>query len=63
MKYLNDIEVSKLAEFEKRLYEFMDTHAFEALVAIRTTGKLEKDTEDMLKSALNELKKEFTVAE
>ena len=61
--YLNDIEVSKLAEFEKRLYEFMDTRAFEALVAIRTTGKLEKDTEDMLKSALNELKKEFTVAE
>ncbi len=61
--YLNDIEVSKLADFEKRLYEFMDSKYFEVLEAIRSTGKMEKQTEDGLKAALVELKTEFVVAE
>ena len=60
--YLNDIAVEKLSDFEHRLYEFMDDNHGDVLNAIRTTGKLEKDTEEGLKAALNELKTEFTVA-
>jgi len=61
--YLNDIPVNKLADFEKRLYEYMDSAHFEVLEAIRKTGKMEKQTEDGLKAALAELKTEFVVAE
>lgn len=61
--YLNDIELSKVPEFEKRLYEYMDNAHSEVLAAIRSTGKLERETEDGLKTALDELKVEFTVAE
>ncbi len=60
--FLNDIEIGKLAEFEKRLYEHMDNRHGDVLKAIRTTGKLEKDTEAGLKAAISELKAEFTVA-
>ena len=60
--YLNDIEVAQIAEFEKRLYEFMDNRYADILNTIRTTGKMEKETEGGLKSALSELLTEFTVA-
>ena len=59
--HLNDIAVEKLEVFEARLYEFMDNRYSDVLEAIRTTGKLEKETEDKLKAALSELKREFTV--
>ena len=61
--YLNDIDLEKLPEFEKRLYEYMDVTGYGVLSAIRETGKLEKETEEGLKNALNTLKAEFTVAE
>lgn len=61
--YLNDIPVAKVADFESRLYEHMDIRHNNVLEAICTTGKLEKETEDGLKAALEELKAEFTVAE
>ena len=60
--FVNDIEVEKLAAFEQRLYEYMDNSHPNVLNAIRTTGKLEKETEDELKAAIGELKVEFTVA-
>ena len=41
----------------------MDSNYFEVLSAIRTTGKLEKDTEEAMQKALKELKIEFTTAE
>ena len=53
--YLKDIPVPEIPEFEKRLYEFMDNRHPEVLTAIRTTGKLEPDTEQALKDALSEL--------
>ena len=40
--------------------EFMDNSLPEVLEAIRTTGKLEKDTEEGLKAALSDLRVEFT---
>ena len=58
--YLKDIELERVPEFEKRLQEFMEnSHYVSVLEAIRTTGKLEQDTEDQLKAALTELLKEF----
>jgi len=58
--YLNDIDLPKLPEFEKRLYEHMDNSHPDVLETIRSTGKLEKDAEEGLKTALNELKIEFS---
>ena len=58
--YLNDISVEQVPEFEVRLREFMDNSHPEVLEAIRTTGKLEKDTEEGLKAALSELLVEFS---
>ena len=58
--YLKDIDVSRIPEFEKRLQEFMENGKYhDVLVAIRTTGKLEKETEELLKAALTELLAEF----
>jgi F-type H+-transporting ATPase subunit alpha len=61
--YLNDVPVEKIPEFEARLQEFMENRYEQVLTAIRTTGKLEKDTEESLKSALNELLVEFRTVE
>ena len=57
--YLKDISVEQIPEFELRLQEFMDNRFEDVLTAIRTTGKLEADTEENLKAALTELLKEF----
>ena len=59
--YLNELPVEKIPEFETRLFEFMDNCHADVLEAIRTTGKLESDTEENLKAALNELLKEFVL--
>ena len=58
--YLNNIEVDQIPEFEARLREFMESSQYSSvLTAIRETGKLEQDTEENLKAALNELLVEF----
>ena len=61
--YLKDIGLEQIPEFERRLYEFMDNRHADVLSAIRTTGKLEPDTEEALKEALSTLLKEFTAPE
>ena len=59
--YLKDIPVEKIPEFEKRLQEFMEEGSYFAVLdAIRSTGKLEPETEELLKQALEALLKEFT---
>ena len=50
-----------MGEFEQALYGWLDAHAPQYLEAVRTTGKLEKDTEEALKAALNELLAEMGV--
>ena len=57
--YLKNVAVEQVAAFEQRLAEFMENNHSDVLTTIRTTGKLEKDTEEALKSALNELLAEF----
>ena len=59
--YLADIEVSKIPEFERRLYEFMNEKHVDVLEAIRNSGKLEPETEEALKNALSQLLQEFVV--
>ena len=59
--YMEKIAVDKIPEFETRLYEFMDNRYCEVLEAIRTSGKLEPDTEQALKAALSELLTEFVI--
>ena len=60
--YLNDIPVDRVPEFEQKLEEHMDLRHSDVLEAIRTTGKLETDTENSLKAALEELTAQFVVA-
>ena len=57
--YLNSIPVEKIPEFEKQLEEHMDNYHPQVLEAIRTSGKLEKDTEEGIKTALTELLAQF----
>ena len=57
--YLNSISVDQVPDFELRLYEFMDNRYADVLQTIRSTGKLEKDTEAALQGAIKELLKEF----
>ena len=57
--YLATIPVDQVPEFEKRLEEHMDNNHREVLEAIRTTGKLETETENALKAALDELVAQF----
>ena len=58
--YLSTIAVEDVPEFEKRLEEHMDNYHADVLEAIRSSGKLETDTENALKAALDELVAQFT---
>ena len=57
--YLNSLALEQIPEFERRLEEHLDTRHFAVLDAIRDSGKLEPETEEKLKSALDELLAEF----
>ena len=60
--YLKNVEVAKIAEFQKTLEETMDTRYLDALTAIRTTGKLEAQTEEAIKQAITEVLQQFSAA-
>ena len=60
--YLTRIDVEKVPEFEKQLEEHMDLRYPQVLESIRTTGKLDTDTELTLKKALEELEAQFCPA-
>ena len=60
--YLKNVEVSKIAAFQKQLEETMDARYFEVLEAIRTTGKLEESTEESIKKAICEVLVQFNAA-
>ena len=57
--YLNDIELTRIHAFEERLREHMTLRHEDVLQAILTAGKLSKETEEKLVSAIKELKSEF----
>lgn len=58
-KYLLDIEVSRILEFEKGLFEFLDTKYPEVPSAIKTEKVISDETESTLVKAIEEFKKEF----
>ena len=62
--YLVNIKVPAVAEYEKGLYEYLDTDVAGASVmeTIRTTGKLEKDAEEALKGVLSAYTENFIKA-
>ncbi len=55
-KYLDDIELDKISEFESDLFEFMDKNQPGILATIKDTGVLDSDTEGKLRSALDSFK-------
>ena len=58
--YLKNVDVAQVPEFELQLRDFMENRYGTVLDAVRTTGKLESDTEETLKQALTELVADFT---
>ena len=60
--YLTSIPVDQIPEFEKRLEEHMENLHSDVLEAIRSTGKLEPETEEALTKALEELVAQFNPA-
>ena len=57
--YLNNLPTHRIPDFEVRLEEILENRYPMVLEAIRTTGKLEKDTEHRLAEALNQLLHDF----
>ncbi|MBQ9838768.1 MAG: F0F1 ATP synthase subunit alpha [Oscillospiraceae bacterium] len=57
--YLKDVDLQDIPEFELRLRSFMDEQHPLVTDTIRQTGKLEKETEEALRTALSEFVQEF----
>ena len=60
--YLTRIDVGSVPEFEKQLEKHMDLRYPQVLETIRTTRKLDTDTERTLQKALEELEAQFCPA-
>lgn len=58
-KYLSDIEVEQIKDFEEQFLEYVRNHHPEIGKSIVETGKLEEATENKLKEAIEEFKKQF----
>ena len=58
-KFLLDVEVDDIMEFEKGLFEFIDTKYPELTEGIRTEKQLTEDIEALMVKAIEEFKKEF----
>lgn len=58
-KYLLDVPVECIAEFEKGLYEFVETKYPEIYKAIRETGEINSETDVLIQKAITEFKNQF----
>lgn len=58
-KYLLDVPVERIAEFEKGLYEFVETKYQEIYKAIRETGEINSETDVLIQKAITEFKNQF----
>jgi F0F1-type ATP synthase alpha subunit len=59
---LDKLTVAQIPEFERRLIEHITLKYPELPEEIQKTGKLEKETEDRLRSALNALLADYEIA-
>ncbi len=55
-RWLMDVELERIRDFEKELYSFVDTHYPQVKKAIRESGEISSETELLLKEALKKLK-------
>ena len=58
-KYLLDIPVDRIADFEKELFRFIDTKYSEIATSIKETKQLSEETEAALVKAIEEFKAQF----
>lgn len=58
-KYLIDVEVDDIMDFEKGLFEYIDTKYPEVPASIREDKEIKEDTEKTLIQAIEEFKAEF----
>ena len=58
--YLDSIEVSKVTTFEADFHRFIEVNHAEIGRAIAETKELDEKTEEALKKAIEEFKKEFS---
>lgn len=58
-KYLLDVPVERIAEFEKGLYEFVETKYPEIYKAICETGEINSETDVLIQKAITEFKNQF----
>jgi F-type H+-transporting ATPase subunit alpha len=59
-QYLLDIPVDRVLDFQKGLFEFIDTKYPEVISAIKETKVISDETETALRKAIEEFKLEFT---
>jgi len=57
--FLDEIELERLAEFEEKLYNFLDASYSEILSNIKESGAISDEDSDKLKNALNDFVKGF----
>ncbi len=57
--FLAEVPVEKVAAYEQGLYERLDARHADLLETIRSTGKLEKDTEEQLAAAIGQYTQDF----
>ena len=55
--FLDDVELSKIKDFEKNVYDLIKSSNPEIIDTINSTGKLDEETEKKLKLAIEEFKK------
>ena len=58
--YLAKVALEKVPAFEQELETLLENRYYDVLEAIRTTGKLEAETEARLKEALDSLLPQYT---
>ena len=57
--YLADLEIDQIKSFEKQLVEFMDTQYPQVGKSIKSTGKLDEESEKPLQEGIGLCKKSF----
>ncbi len=58
-KYLTDVHVEKVLEFEAEFLNYFDTKHSDILTTIRETKELSKETEAKIRSAIDSFKREY----
>jgi F-type H+-transporting ATPase subunit alpha len=61
--FVDDYPVAVLGRYEKELMSFIKSRKESLLAEVKSTGKLEGDTEKQLRDALTEFAKQFSTDE